>query len=89
MCTPCCEILPKAVASHVRHVMFVRERRNGALWVFFRQGLVEEDEICEASANRGVGGLEGFEVGLSDYGVSWSYNNGQMRCLPYVACNEK
>jgi hypothetical protein len=34
------------------------------LGVFFEEGFVEEDEVCEAAADGVVGFLEGLEVGL-------------------------
>lgn len=65
MCATGGEVLAESIASHVRHVMFVRERRNGALRIFFLKGFVEEDEVGEAAADGRMRGLEGLEIGLS------------------------
>lgn len=44
--------------------MLVRERWDGALWIFVGEGFVEEDEVGEAAADGGLWFLEGGEVGL-------------------------
>lgn len=58
------EFVGEAVAAGVGDVVFVRYGRDGALGVLAGEGFVEEDEVGEAAADGGVGGLEGAEVGL-------------------------
>ena len=60
-----CKVGPKAVPADVLHLMFVRQRRNGALWVFLGKLFPEEDKVCEAPADAELGALERLEVGLS------------------------
>jgi len=48
----------------VGDVVFVGYGGDGALGVFAAESFVEEDEVGEAAADGGVGGLEGAEVGL-------------------------
>jgi hypothetical protein len=55
------EIGAESIAADVFHLVFVGKRRNCTCWIFFGEGLVEEDEIGEASADGGGGLLEGGE----------------------------
>jgi len=55
------EIGAESIAADVFHLVFVGEGRNCTCWIFFGEGLVEEDEIGEASADGGGGLLEGGE----------------------------
>ena len=58
------EVWTEAVASDVLHFVLVWEWGDGALGVFATEVFVEEDEVCEASADLAGGLLEGCEVGL-------------------------
>ena len=54
----------ESIAADIFHFVFVGEGRNCTCWVFFGEGLVEKDEVGEASADGGGGLLEGGEVCL-------------------------
>jgi hypothetical protein len=60
------EVGLEAAAADVRHVVLVRQRRDGALWEFFGQLFPQEDEVREAPPDGEFGALEGLEVGLGD-----------------------
>lgn len=54
----------EAVAGDVHHAVLVGERRDGALWVFRKEGVVQEDKVCESPSDGCRWFLEGREVGL-------------------------
>jgi hypothetical protein len=60
------EVWAKAVAAYVFHLMFVGQRRNGALWVFLNELFPEKDEVGEAAPDGELGALERLVVGLED-----------------------
>lgn len=74
MCATSGKIRAEAIATDVRHVLFLGYRRDGALRVLFHKSLVEEDEVGETTADTLMCGLERLEIGLqiiSNAPVSW------------------
>lgn len=59
-----CEVRTEPVAAHILHLVLVGQRRDCALWVFFRELFPEENEVGEAAAGGKLGPLEGLVVGL-------------------------
>jgi hypothetical protein len=59
------KIRAKAVAAHILHLVFVGQRRDGALRVLLGELFPEEDKVCEAAADGEFRALEGLEVGLA------------------------
>ena len=59
-----CEVGAEAVAAHVFHFVFVRERGDGMGGELLAKGLVEEDKVGEASADAEGGLFEGCEIAL-------------------------
>lgn len=58
------EIWAEAIATDVFHLVLVWKWGDGALWVLAAEKLVEEDEICEATANLYGRTGEGCKVAL-------------------------
>ena len=58
------EVGSKAVASDILHLVLVRQRRDSALRVLFRELFEEKHEVCKASANLDDRFLERSKVGL-------------------------
>jgi hypothetical protein len=70
VCAALHELGAEAVASDVHHAVLVGQRRDGALWVFGAERIIQEDEIGEAPSNGGRWLLEGGKVGLGL--LAWS-----------------
>jgi len=64
ICAALHELGAEAVASNVHHAVLVGQRRDGALWVFGAEGIIQKDEIGEAPSNGRRWLLERGKVGL-------------------------
>lgn len=60
-----CKVRTEPVTAHVLHLVFVGQRRDGALRVLFGELFPEKDKVCEAAADAEFRALEGLEVGLA------------------------
>lgn len=59
------KVRPKPVTTHVFHLVFIGQGRDGALRILFGQLFPEEDKVCEAPADVEFRALERLEVGLA------------------------